>query len=60
MKNVPMNTFSEMVNKEGLPIKRCRDTDTIGFDEGMIMTRACLEHFTASSLLLENPSVDFS
>lgn len=60
VKNIPMNNFIDMVNEEGLPIKRCRDTDTIGFEEGMIMAKTCLEHFTASSLLLESPPVDFS
>ena len=59
VKDVPMNNFLHLCNAEGLPMKRCRDTDEIGFDEGLFMVNTCLSHFPCSSMLKDSKQVDF-
>ena len=46
-----MNNFKELKNLKGDPIRRCRDTSTIGFNEGMYMMKTCLELTTTSSII---------
>jgi hypothetical protein len=59
VKSIPMNSFSHLKNCEGLPIRRCRDTDMIDFEEGMFMAKTCLDLYPTSSILLDNEQVDF-
>lgn len=59
VKNVPMNNFADLHNSEGMPMKRCRDTDVIEYEEGMIMTRTIFDSVIVSSLLLDKNFVDF-
>jgi len=51
VKEIPMNSFSNFRNKDGKELRRCRDTDRIGFKVGLFMAKTCFEHVTANSLL---------
>lgn len=39
VKEIPMNNFKHMTNAVGKEMRRSRDTDSIGFDEGVYMAK---------------------
>ena len=48
-----MNTFFELNNKRDVPLRRSRDTDEIGFEEGLVMLHYFIGFNTTSSILFD-------
>ncbi|CAI2370081.1 unnamed protein product [Moneuplotes crassus] len=53
VKNVPMKLFSHLNNGRDVPLRRSRDTDRIGYDEGLFIMKNFINHNTSSSILFD-------